>query len=71
VLSDLVTGQFSNPQSVIASNLAEQWAADVSADVAQELRRRADLAGDDVSSTIVDLVERHGGGERQLALRLA
>jgi hypothetical protein len=68
VLPDLATGQFSNPQSVIAFSLAEQWASDVSADIAQELRRRADFAGEDVSSTIADFVERHAGWERRLAL---
>jgi hypothetical protein len=64
VLSDLASGQYHDPVLVVAFNLAEQWAADVSADVAQEIRRRADLAGQDVSSVIADFVDRHAGSER-------
>jgi hypothetical protein len=71
VLADLMTGEYHDPVLVAAFNTAEHWAADVSADVAQEIRRRADLAGEDVSSSIVDFVDRHAGWERQLTLRLA
>jgi hypothetical protein len=71
IISDLMTGQYNDPLAVVAFNLAEQWAADVSADIAIEIRRRADLAGDDVSSSIADFVDQHAGWERQLTLRLA
>jgi hypothetical protein len=45
-ISDLMTGQYNDPLAVVAFNVAEQWAADVSADIALEIRRRADLAGE-------------------------
>jgi hypothetical protein len=45
--------------------------ADSSADIAREIQRRADLAGEDVSSMISDFVDQHVGSERQLTLRLA
>jgi hypothetical protein len=70
VLDDLMSGQYSDPDRVIAFNTADNWAQDVSDDIARELRRRADLAYEDLSSTIEDFVIRHAGRERQLNLRL-
>lgn len=71
VITDLLDGQYSNPVKVVSFNTAEQWAQDVSADVAQELRRRADLQLSDVSSSVQEFVEKHEGHDRQLTLRLA
>lgn len=71
VIVDLMAGQYINPVRVVAFNTAERWANDVSEDIAREIRRRADIAFEDVSSTIEDFVTRHAGRERQLALRLA
>jgi hypothetical protein len=45
VIGDLMFGQYSDPVRVVAFNTAEQWSADVSQEVAHEIRRRADLAG--------------------------
>jgi hypothetical protein len=70
-ISDPTTGQYNDPLAVVAFNVAKQWAADVSHDIALEIRRRADLAGEDVSSSIADFVDQHAGWERQLTLRLA
>jgi hypothetical protein len=41
-----MSGQYSNPVRVIAFNTVEHWAEDVSEDIAREIRRRVDLAGD-------------------------
>jgi len=41
-----------------------------SQDVAHEIRRRADLAGDDLAPSIAEFVETHAGPPRQLSLRL-
>jgi hypothetical protein len=71
VIADLMSGQYSDPQRVVAFNTAERWAQDVSEDVARELRRRADLACEDLSSAVEDFVSRYTGRERQLTLRLA
>jgi uncharacterized protein (UPF0147 family) len=46
-------------------------ADDVSEDIAREIRRRADAAHEDLSSSIEDFVVRHAGREQQLNLRLA
>jgi hypothetical protein len=70
VIGDLMSGQYSDPVRVVAFNTAEQWSADVWEDVAHEIRRRADLAGDDLSPSIAEFVETHAGPARQLSLRL-
>jgi hypothetical protein len=57
VITDLMAGQYSDPIRVVAFNTAEQWAADVSQDVAHEIRRGANLAGDDLAPSIVEFVE--------------
>jgi len=69
-IADLIGGQFNDPVAVIAFNPTEGWSRDVSADVASEIQRRADMAFEDVSSTVERFVERHAGLERQLTLRL-
>jgi hypothetical protein len=70
-ISDLMTGQYNNPVAVVAFNVGEQWSRDVSADIAMEIRRRSDLAEEDMSPSIEDFVDRYAGSERQLTLRLA
>jgi hypothetical protein len=71
VITDLLTGQYSNPLRVVAFNTAERWSEDVSEDVAHELRRRCDLQMRDLPASISDFVERYEGALwRQLTLRL-
>ena len=70
VITDLMAGQYEDPARVVAFNTAEQWSNDVSEDIAREIRRRADMAYEDLSSTIEEFVTRQTGRERQLALRL-
>jgi hypothetical protein len=71
VIADLMSGQYHDPRRVIAFNTAERWSGDVSGDVAREIQRRADLAAEDVSSTIEAFVQRYAGPNRQMSLRLA
>lgn len=61
VLQDMVEGQYKNPVRVISFNTAENWSQDVSADIAQELRRRCDLQLRDVPPSIQTFVETHEG----------
>jgi len=70
VIQDLLAGEYSNPIRVIAFNTTERWSADVSPDIAYELRRRCDLQMRDAPSCIRDFVEGHEGDRRQLTLRL-
>ena len=71
LIGDLMSGQYSNPVRVVAFNTAEQWAADASQDVAREILRRLDLAGNALPSSIAAFVDSHLGPDRQLTLRLA
>jgi hypothetical protein len=41
VIQDLLDGQFSEPVRVVSFNTGEGWSRDISANVAEELRRRA------------------------------
>ena len=71
VIRYLLAGEYSNPIGVFGFNVLEGWSRDVSADVAQELRRRCDLQLRDVPGNIVDFVERHESrGGQQLTMRL-
>jgi hypothetical protein len=70
VISDLMSGEYSNPVRVVAFNIAEHWAEDASEHIAREITRRFDVAGDDLPSSLEAFVERHLGPDRQLTLRL-
>ena len=61
VITDLMSGQFANPVTVVAFNLAERWANDVSKVIAREIQTRADLAHSNLSSSLDEFVERHAG----------
>jgi hypothetical protein len=70
VILDLLAGQYKNPIRVVAFNAAEQWSQDVSADVAQELRRRCDLQQRDIPFFLQDFVDRYEGRYRDIQLPL-
>jgi hypothetical protein len=52
VIHDLMTGHYNNPIRVVSFNIAEGCSSDVSADVAQEVRRRCDLQLREVPASI-------------------
>ncbi len=66
VITDLMSGQYSDPVRVVAFNTAEHWAEDVSHDIALEILRRVD----ELPSSIEAFIEMHAGPSRQLSLRL-
>jgi hypothetical protein len=70
VILDLLTGQYKSPIRVVAFNTAEHWSQDVSADVAQELRRRCDLQQRDIPFFLQDFVDRYEGRFRDIQLPL-
>ena len=70
VIGDLMSGQYRDPVRVISFNVSNHFASDVSADIAHELQRRADMAFNDLPSALDHFVTRHTGKDRQLALRL-
>jgi hypothetical protein len=70
-ISDLMSGQYSDPVRVVSFNISEHWSEDASEDVALEIMRRLDLAGGALPSSLVPFVDSHVGPDRQLTLRLA
>ena len=70
-INDLMSGQHKNPVRVVAFNTAEHWSEDALEDIAREIVRRLDQAGQELPSSIEEFVERHLGSDRQLTLRLA
>src|SRR5580704_6605568 len=70
VVSDLLSGQYNDPIRVVAFNTAENWSQDVSADIAQELRRRCDLQMRDIPFFLQDFVDKHEGRYRDVQLPL-
>jgi hypothetical protein len=70
VILDLLAGQYKSPIRVVAFNTAEQWSQDVSADVAQELRRRCDLQQRDIPFFLQDFVDHYEGRYHDIQLPL-
>ena len=54
---------------VVAFNVRKGWARDVSVELATEIKRRADLAGEELTETCARFVDDHTR-DQQLALRL-
>jgi hypothetical protein len=74
VILDQLAGQYKNRVRVVAFNTAEKWSQDVSADVAQELRRRCDLQQRDIPFFLqgfADRYERYRDVQLPLPIRLA
>jgi hypothetical protein len=70
-ISDLMTGQHSDPLRVIMFNPDTNRSEDVSRAMALELLRRLGLEDREVPSMLEDFIDRHVGTDRQLTLRLA
>jgi hypothetical protein len=70
-IADLMSGQYSDPVRVVAYNTVEHSVENASADIAREIVRRIDLAGDELPSSIEAFVDSHLGPNRQLTLWLA
>jgi len=70
VIVDLLEGQYKSPIRVVSFNTSEKWSQDVSADVAQELRRRCDLQMRDIPFFLQEFVDRHEGRYRDIQLPL-
>ena len=71
VVDDLITGQFNNPVRVIAFNIAEGWARDVSGQVARELLKRVAKEDEPLGSTARRFVEFHLGEAEKLRAGIA
>ena len=58
VISDLLSGQFSDPIEVVAFNTLEHWRDDLSKDIAKEIRCRCDIEGRDIPVYLDEFVGR-------------
>ena len=70
-ISDLMSGQHSDPLRVIMFDPAANRSEDVSHAIAREILRRFDLEADDVPSELEGIIDQHVGPDRQRTLRLA
>jgi hypothetical protein len=61
VVSDLLSGQFSNPMRVVAFNTAEGWSRDVSEDVARAVAQRAADEDRKLDPSTERFISRHVG----------
>ncbi|KRR21391.1 hypothetical protein CQ14_07005 [Bradyrhizobium lablabi] len=69
-VSDLLSGQHSDPVRVIMFNPETGRSEDASHSVAQEVLRRLSLEDRLVPAVLEDFIDRHAGSDRQLTLRL-
>jgi hypothetical protein len=70
-VTDLISGQHCDPLRVIMFNPDTDHAEDVSRAIAQEILHRLSLEGRSVPPLLDGFIDRHGGPDRQLTLRLA
>jgi hypothetical protein len=59
VITDLMTGQYSNPARVVAFNTAEGWSRDVTNDIADELAKWFVEQDKEIPPSLEDFIERH------------
>jgi hypothetical protein len=62
VITDLMTGQYSNPVRVVAFNTAEGWSRDMSEEIADEIMRWYAQQDREVPPSLEDFIERHASG---------
>jgi hypothetical protein len=59
VITDLMTGQYSDPVRVVAFNTAQGWSRDVTNDIADELMRWYSEQGREIPPSLVDFIQHH------------
>ena len=59
IITELLSGRFGSPTSVLAFNTLEHWTDDLSSEVAQEIQCRCDIEGRNVPDYLQDFVD-HG-----------
>ena len=71
IIEEMLSAQFNDPVRVVAFNTLEHWAADLSMEVAAEIRMRCDIDGEPVPDYIMDFVERHTASMRSRGMQPA
>jgi hypothetical protein len=63
VITDLLSGEYSNPVRVVAFNTAKSWSRDVSAEIADEMAQRLATNRIELSPSIEEFINRNGSGQ--------
>ena len=66
VIRDILDGQYNDPACVLAFNVTEGWARDVTGDVAHEVLKRAISENRSLPGTVRDFIEREKGKKFKL-----
>jgi hypothetical protein len=53
----LKNGEYNNPVRIVAFNTAEGWSRDVTAEIARDVRDRADRSGEELSPGLRDFID--------------
>jgi hypothetical protein len=61
VVTDIIEGQYDNPNRVVAFNTAEGWARDVTEDIAREIQEHSQRAAEPLEGAARTFVEREIG----------
>jgi hypothetical protein len=59
VITDLMTGQYSDPVRVVAFNTAQGWSRDVTNDIADELAKWFSERDREIPPSLEDFIQRH------------
>jgi len=59
IITDVMTGQYSNPVRVVAFNTAEGWSRDVTNDIADELAKWYSEQDREIPPSLEDFIQRH------------
>lgn len=59
VITDMMTGQYSNPIRVVAFNTAEGWSRDVTNDIADELAKWFSEQDREIPPNLEGFIQRH------------
>ncbi len=59
LIRDPLAGQYDNPVRIVAFNTAQGWSRDVTADIADELRRRY-VEHDEIPASVLEFLETAG-----------
>ena len=59
VITDLMTGQYSDPVRVVAFNTAQGWSRDVTNDIADELAKWFSEQDRETPPSLEDFIQRH------------
>jgi hypothetical protein len=70
LIEDLISGQYNKPRSVVAFDTESNWSEDVTADVAHEIRLKAEIEGVELSDQMNAFIDEFDNRQPSLPLRI-